>query len=543
MKYFGKFIKNNYGQQLDLTSDVGYNNTMTNLGKIFDYSWFKEYPEHKITFEWFIDDFNKWLNQHGVDTYEYKNKEFDVNYYLKEFVEDPNSPKDNLKMFYKEVYDAVKKDMDWYENNSQYWADNYSEFTYEFLSSEREDDIRDTVENEFHDEEVDIDEILEYIYDNERDCQVYTSWDDDIPDNLVTVYDLDLSYSEESVSLRTSVPYNENSDYARELGEDSIYWDWSVRNDYAYISPSITIYYMFDRDELAQAGGISSLDGLETLFNSRLIKSSDEYYYHSTRQRGLNKFENKTTSDKAKTGEGAMVHGWGLYVQANKQLNIENYKKSLSRESVIQPDTIEVDGKVAYFDRKDEIWHGVVKDESWFDSLPQDDYEYLDFTNLEKLCFTTLLVEGSLESVLTKLKENIGNTDFPKYEMFPDAIKFYESHKFGKIKPRHKDLGVSQYKVKIPDTMVFINDGEYVDEELINRLVENSNGNLRRDDFDEEISGEKLYRTISQLLGGDEKASEFLMMNGIDGKKYHGGLDGDCCVIFNCEKLEIVEED
>ena len=47
--------------------------------------------------------------------------------------------------------------------------------------------------------------------------------------------------------------------------------------------------------------------------------------YHSTRQKGLKKFESRTTTATIDTGEGAHVHGWGLYLQADEMENREMY--------------------------------------------------------------------------------------------------------------------------------------------------------------------------------------------------------------------------
>ena len=47
--------------------------------------------------------------------------------------------------------------------------------------------------------------------------------------------------------------------------------------------------------------------------------------YHSTRQKGLKKFESRTTAATIDTGEGAHVHGWGLYLQADEMENREMY--------------------------------------------------------------------------------------------------------------------------------------------------------------------------------------------------------------------------
>lgn len=60
------------------------------------------------------------------------------------------------------------------------------------------------------------------------------------------------------------------------------------------------------------------------------MKLYSKIAYHSTKQKGLKQFEDTTSEDKAFTGEGAQVHGWGLYLQADKELNIERYKESLS---------------------------------------------------------------------------------------------------------------------------------------------------------------------------------------------------------------------
>jgi hypothetical protein len=47
--------------------------------------------------------------------------------------------------------------------------------------------------------------------------------------------------------------------------------------------------------------------------------------YHSTKQKGLKKFESRTTTATIDTGEGAHVHGWGLYLQADEMANRESY--------------------------------------------------------------------------------------------------------------------------------------------------------------------------------------------------------------------------
>ena len=52
--------------------------------------------------------------------------------------------------------------------------------------------------------------------------------------------------------------------------------------------------------------------------------------YHSTKQKGLKKFESRTTTATIDTGEGAHVHGWGLYLQADEMQNREMYLKGFA---------------------------------------------------------------------------------------------------------------------------------------------------------------------------------------------------------------------
>lgn len=522
MKFFNKFIKS----RLTLTTDVGYNNVMNNLKSIFDYGWFDDYEEDENDFNQFIEEFNEWLNLHGVNTSEYKNMKIDVATYLREYAEDSKANHEGLAEFYQDVEKHIQDEINFYEDNDDYWGDTAYELFQSTDYRDLEDDIRDSLSDTEYEDDTDI--ITDACLENADELE-FVKLDDSFDDsNYIQIHTIYLSRDSSSFDLNQPIPYNHDYDFSRTLGVDSAYW-LASESGYVDVYPKYDYGVFVSKEKLNRI----CTPELETLFNSFIV-NPDEYYYHSTKQRNLKQFENKTSKDNAYKGEGAMVHGWGLYLQSDKELNINRYKNSLHGERELVESTCYVNEEKIVFMRDDKSWFNETKNEWCDDTL--------------NIYLNTLLSEqGNIDGVISKLSDNIENDKYPKHKMFTDALKFFKQNKI-KYVPRHIDQGVSQYTVKIPDGMKFIREETKIPNEVLEKVCENTG--LNPDNFlDEfvtdssELTGKEFYEKLSDLLKSEEKASEALVESGVDGIKYHGGMDGECCVIYNCSKLEIVGED
>lgn len=102
------------------------------------------------------------------------------------------------------------------------------------------------------------------------------------------------------------------------------------------------------------------------------------------------------------------------------------------------------------------------------------------------------------------------------------------------------------YKVKL-----FKNKKEYilidlknpVEEHIVNKIVEALNGYNKKSDEVVEFaySGWLFYRTLSRILGGDKKASLFLLGNGIDGLEKSHAKNLNDYILFNDNDITIEE--
>lgn len=299
------------------------------------------------------------------------------------------------------------------------------------------------------------------------------------------------------------------------------------------------------------------------------MKLFSKIAYHSTSQDNLTKFSKTTGKNKAYSGEGAMVHGWGLYLQADKELNIERYKSMYPSIDITL-----VIGDTKFYGHRLNTFTSYGKFEvqhfNWFNEKSKWLNESKDTIETELM---TMLVNVSSEYLDTYFN-NLWNdlmTDEewkrePKYDKIVDKtnhqmalLKEWESVGFHTENDK-KSLGV-QYEVEIPDDMNLIDESNTLDpyffapdeindayQELINEAYPDKRTGAYKSFMNTLKTGNMNFNVFVTYMNiyhpdGMKGVTECMIKHGIDGLKYNGGVDGECYVIYNCSKLKIINKE
>ena len=301
--------------------------------------------------------------------------------------------------------------------------------------------------------------------------------------------------------------------------------------------------------------------------------------YHSTRQKGLKKFESRTTTAKIDTGEGQHVHGWGLYLQAdemeNRLLYLEPFAEEFKHDKIVT-----LDGKPYNAYHTDDILtlndYQSISVYSVDNADPALELVIMILANGYRLDECAYYLGKIQDEVAGYEKEAEENPDIWDEIELPEvmyhysadelwdafdlarSIKYYDVYDDSSSKETLPDgthyEKASQYTVEIPDDMVFIDEDSDVPSavykkwyEYLKTVDEYYKKAIQEDeewlaDKMRRFNGRRFYESMSYVLGSQEKASLWLSENGVDGMTYEGGRDGGCFVIYNCDKLKIVGE-
>ena len=301
--------------------------------------------------------------------------------------------------------------------------------------------------------------------------------------------------------------------------------------------------------------------------------------YHSTRQKGLKKFESRTTTATIDTGEGAHVHGWGLYLQAdemeNRMLYLEPFAEEFKHDKIVI-----LDGKPYHAYYTDDILslndYQSISVYSVDNADPALELVIMVLANGYKLDECAYWIGKTQDEVAKYEKEAEEDPNFWDEAELPEvmyhysadelwqafdlarSIKYYDVYDDSSSRETLPDgthyEKASQYTVEIPDDMFFIDEDSDVPSavykkwyEYLKTVDEYYKKAIQEDeewlaDKMKRFNGRRFYESMSYVLGSQEKASLWLSENGIDGMTYEGGRDGGCFVIYNCDKLKIVGE-
>ena len=221
--------------------------------------------------------------------------------------------------------------------------------------------------------------------------------------------------------------------------------------------------------------------------------------YHSTKQKGLKKFESRTTTATIDTGEGAHVHGWGLYLQADEMENREMYLYMFTGNSMDRHNKYLV---TAWGDQYEAICSDDICDIDDFNSFDVYDFSSVNgnshlttagglYLNLKVYGYTNPEIKEMLTQVIEEIP-SLGDDDdqFPEIlihwseddlkevvRMASYGIPDYDAKLLPGEDPETLDDGThyaeaSQYTVEIPDDMIFIDEDKQVPNELVMTFVD-----------------------------------------------------------------------
>ena len=238
------------------------------------------------------------------------------------------------------------------------------------------------------------------------------------------------------------------------------------------------------------------------------------------------------------TGEGAQVHGWGLYFAANREVS-EAYKDALSRDVVEQKHYLYLAG---------------------------NKYEYPDGTTLiradnGKVSSNPILSDvaklihnlGSIDAAVTRLEklkqgyETRGNTG-RSYQHVLDALKVLNDDKTYEKYEDQKRSTARLYQVDIPDADTMLDEDKPLSEQpkimqLLDAHAEKTGDwSFSSEELDESDTGRDFYKYLKEALHSPREASKYLNAAGINGITYNGGRDGRCYVVFDDEAVSVINK-
>ena len=241
-------------------------------------------------------------------------------------------------------------------------------------------------------------------------------------------------------------------------------------------------------------------------------------------------------------GEGAQVHGWGLYFALDRDVS-EGYLAKLG------------DDNPAY---KTSYGSGVKTNDGWIWvdesdlengwTLPSGSADDIALEAMEDAGGVQKDAISALEERLEDLRDDI-DLELEEGEELEDALKENEEYQnvlealgFLRDVEYERTSSGQLYEVDIPDDDVMLREDAALEEqpeqvrEAIKKLF--AEHGL---DLDDAGNGREIYEKLARTLGGDEDASRALNEAGVKGIRYDGRDDGECAVVFDDKAIEILD--
>ena len=266
---------------------------------------------------------------------------------------------------------------------------------------------------------------------------------------------------------------------------------------------------------------------------------------------------NEFNLEKALTGAGDMVHGWGIYTAKNKK-TAKAYKKHAKNKGLpsylyevdIPEDTnLLVEGK-RYGEQPPEIQEKLAKTIS---ELP-DEQQKAFWEKLLRNEMRTFPEETEALSDLYKAKDKV-----KQLEVAANGLENTDKPKLKeKIAIKHlKALGYTEEQIK---NEVFMQKEKEKEEKILAVVQEEARKaelsiQKRKDNILEAAiknpkealkrsvgTGKEIYRYLSASLDSMEEASQYLNKNGIEGISYYDSEDGNCVVVFSDKAVNIIDK-
>ena len=266
---------------------------------------------------------------------------------------------------------------------------------------------------------------------------------------------------------------------------------------------------------------------------------------------------NEFNLEKALTGAGDMVHGWGIYTAKNKK-TAQAYKKHaqskglpsyLYEVDIPEDENLLVEEK-RYKEQPSEIQEKLARTIS---DLP-DKQQKAFWGKLLHNEMQTLPEEAEALSDLDKAKDKV-----KQLEVASNGLENTDKPKLKeKIAIKHlKALGYIDKQIKDPDFMQTEKEKEEKVLAAVKKEAEKAETSIqeRKDSILEAAiqdpkealtrsvgTGKEIYKYLSASLESMEEASQHLNKNGIEGISYYDSEDGDCVVVFSDKAVNIINQ-
>lgn len=266
---------------------------------------------------------------------------------------------------------------------------------------------------------------------------------------------------------------------------------------------------------------------------------------------------NEFSLEKALTGAGDMVHGWGIYTAKNKK-TAQAYKKHAKSKGLpsylyevdIPEDANLLVEEKRYQEQSSEIQEKLARTIS---DLP-DEQQKAFWEKLLRNEMRTFPEETEALSDLNKAKDKVKqlevaaggfeNTDKPK---FKEKIAIKHLKALGYIEEQIKDRAFMQTEKEKEEKILAVVQEEAKKAEasiqkrkdsILEAAIQDPKDALTRSIG----TGKEIYRYLSASLNNMEEASQYLNKNEIEGISYYDSEDGNCIVVFSDKAVNIIDK-
>ncbi len=268
--------------------------------------------------------------------------------------------------------------------------------------------------------------------------------------------------------------------------------------------PTFRFSFNNEQQKIYGTRGVSWKD-VETFINE-----NDNIYYQ-TAYAGSRVDYDRPSLQAIGTGEGAQVHGWGLYYALNKDV-AERYRRKFAP-----------DERTAVYYKGKEIN---------FSSPLYTIYTNFAPTNNEIKRWLELKVEkiekGKEYGNVSKLKEALAIVDEVNLSEFDEKLV---------------DAG-QLHEVNVPENPYLLDEQKPLNEQssFVKKALRNVAKEVGVKWDSEHTNGKYIYDNVTNVLGSKQAASEILEKHGIKGITYEGQQDGRCFVIFNPDDVQVLDK-
>lgn len=266
---------------------------------------------------------------------------------------------------------------------------------------------------------------------------------------------------------------------------------------------------------------------------------------------------NEFNLEKALTGAGDMVHGWGIYTAKNKK-TAQAYKKHAKNKGLpsylyevdIPEDTNLLAEEKRYQEQPSEIQEKLARTISDLpDSQQKTFWEKLLRNEMRRLPEETEAL-SDLDKAKDKVKQlevasnGLENTDKPKLK---EKIAIKHLKALGYIDKQIKDPDFMQTEKEKEEKVLAAVKKEAEKAEvaiqkrkdsILEAAIKNPKETLKRSVG----TGKEIYKYLSASLESMEEASQRLNKNGIEGISYYDSEDGNCVVVFSDKAVNIIDK-